>query len=276
MRSTKKMIVIGITIVFTMISMCGCGLMKSVSLTEDQTEQVAEYAANLLLSYDKSHVNGMVSQKRVADYEAAENVTDGENSEEVVDEDSSLDTADSETSDEENGAVEDGEEVVPEDASLSEDAQFTDASSGNGVSLVPIESALSLDGVKLEYSGYEFVQEYPPGDSDDLIFSLTATDNKKLLVVKYNMINEAADEVSVSNISVNKKVRASLNGTKNVRSQQTILLNDLSAVSTTLSGGESKEEVFVFEVDDNLPDNLDSLDITIISDDSNNTYSMIN
>ena len=63
MRSKSKRILIYIMVsVILSLNLIGCG--ESVNLTEEQTELVSEYAAGLLLKYEKGHAIGL---SRVAD-----------------------------------------------------------------------------------------------------------------------------------------------------------------------------------------------------------------
>lgn len=260
----------------------GCDIIPTINLTSEQNEQISEYAAGLLMSYMQGHPNGMVpvdkSEMQLPEEEESE--TDIE-TDSAQDTESGTDMADEpigdETSVEADAVAEEvpsDEAVVTEDGEAGEEAFAVDTTYVENP-LAPMEEALGLSGVSLEYTGFEFAYEYPSSESEELTFSLQSAPGKKLLVVHFNVSNPNTDAISVSNVISNKKVRVIANGGQKIRAQKTILLNDLDSYEQTLESGASEAAVIVFEMDETMDENISSLVLSVISDGSVNDYPLI-
>lgn len=252
----------------------GCEIIPTVNLTSDQNEQISEYAAGLLMTYIKGHPNGMVPMDKndPALQPPEEEKSDEAESEEELSEDTSdenVEDVSNEPADENSEIAEDVSEEAGEEETYAVDPTYVENP------LAPLEQSLGLEGVTVQYTGYEFTHEYPPADSDELTFSLQSAPGKKLLVVHFEVTNPGTDTITVSNVIADKKVRAIANGGQKIRAQKTILLNDLDSFSETMDPGVSEDTVIVFEVNEDVDENLSSLDISVISPLGTNTYSMI-
>lgn len=255
-----------------MLPMSGCALSESVDLTEEQSALIAEYAAGELLRHTKSGINGIRYLSDV-DFDNLEPKSDdvGENPEGEVTEMTAEETSNEAI--DENTEAEAGEEAAEAEISADDMEPVVEAPAVAQAS-IPFEEALGLSGMTIQYTGYRFMNVYPPEDSDELVFSLQASPNMKLLVVDFTMTNNMGTDVDINNISSSRKIRAEFDDMK-IRTQTTILLNDLSSFKDTVLNGESREMVLVFECDSFSKEELDSLKIKVRDADGSNTYSFI-
>lgn len=235
------------------ISLTGCGLVPSLTLTSEQSKIVAEYAAGLLLKHDKNYKGGI--EDYVIEEEEDISVIDEVVQEPPVQEEEASDT---ETAD------------IEDDGTISD----TDADNPNTTdrySALPVADAIGIDGFDVTYSGYETAKIYPE-DNGDLVFSMQANQGMELLILHFNVTNNTENELLCDILDTGCKYRVRINGSERVNSQHTILLNDLSEYYDNVSGYGMVDAVLVFEVSEGTGQNISSLDLTVKNADSSEMY----
>lgn len=219
---------IGISMICAFMS--GCSLVTGVDLTEEQSDEISEYAAGLLLKYEKGHKTGIARNNDLdidalyvtptptpivtPEPEIVEEVQYDENGDALV----SFGSQD-----------EDGDSYVIKESSI------------------PLNKMFGLDGANLEYSYYELRDAYPESE-DELVFAMNAALGKKLLVLHFNMVNITGSDSMYTTMLDGYKVRAVVNGDIRLRSEITFLPNDLLNFSGTIPAGMAGDVVLIYEV----------------------------
>lgn len=215
-----------------MITLTGCG--SSIALTARENDLIAEYAAGILLKYDKNYNNRLV---RIIETEE-DSVVVGENETLASEENTSL------------GA----EDVV----SIEEETTVSmEMSLGN---------ALKIENLTASYEGYFITDAYPEAVlENEVVFSMKAVTGFKLLILKFYLENPTEEVLIEDILSKNLSFILTVNGEIKANSQLTMLLDDLSSFKDEVEPYSAKELVLVFQVPDryNSEDSISSMILNI-------------
>lgn len=225
----KKNKVLGSVLLLGLALCTGCGS-KLPEMTEEQENQIVEYAAAIVMNHVKDDGSRLVDLSLYEEKPQPEPEATKEPEAGKMDE-----TADTTIID--NA----GEEKVNAAGSLDE-------------LLVP-------EGITITYNGYKVVESYPEADDANPYFTLDAATGKKLLVLQFTMQNETAEEKELDIFSQEPKSTVVINGkeTKNILS--TMLLDDLSTYEGSLAGGEALDLVLLAEIDETMSETFESLSL---------------
>ena len=228
-----------------------------IDLTDEQSNLIAEYAAQLLLKYDLNYEDrieeGGERDAEKLDEEASEMMITSEEGKQPV-------TTETLTTKENMETVSDtaDEEMKEEHAVGTEE---------------DIAKILGLSNVSITYKDYLMTEQYPVTDDDGDFMHLEASDGYQLLVVRFNVMNTTEDMAEVSLIDSSIDYQLVCNGSKVANPMLTILMNDLGTLETAVKPGENQEAVLVFQISDGMKDMLDTIEIKI---NYNDTYNVIN
>ncbi|MBD5518235.1 MAG: hypothetical protein HDR07_06995 [Lachnospiraceae bacterium] len=208
----------------------GCGEMPD--LTQEETDLIAEYAAGILLKYDKDQVNRLVDIPIVE--EAEEELKPEETEEEQT-----------EPEDEESTAV--------VDVSQDEETEPTVSS---------VEQYYGVPNVMITYTGYEVADSYPPStEEEDLVFSMDASAGKQLLVLKFNAQNLSGEDQNLNMLGYGARFRVSVNGESSKGALATMLVNDMQTYNDVIPAGAAVELVSIVEIPQGT--NVGSIDMIL-------------
>ena len=233
----------------------GCGLIESTGLSDEEDELVAEYAAGVIMRYSADKKGGLGDLKPTPEpipWVDPATVAPAEEPQEEED-----DT-------EEEIPMEEVEERV--DDSVQPGTQGYDGNS--------LAAAIGVSGFDISYQGYETADVYPASTGDDLSFSMQSTPGHKLLVVHLDVMNNDPQEKECDVLSCNVKFRVLINETKRVNEQMTILLNDLKSYNGTVPANSSVDTVLVFEVEDQLAENINNLSLVTVTSSGESTFAL--
>ena len=223
----RKLYIVLTTLIVS-LGITGCGS-TIPEMTEEQTELVSEYAAGLILKYDKGYSNRLVdtSVPPVAEETANQSVT----------------------------------ETATEEATQS--TENTAAQAADGVDVqADMASFLGAEGVTIDYSGYELCDTYPDAeDGSDLFFTMDATEGYQLMVLKFNMVNTSGADETIDLLSKNVRYRVILNGASPKNALTTMLLNDMSTYNDVVTAGATQEVVIVIEVTPEEAQQIDTISL---------------
>lgn len=201
-------------------SLCGCTPYPSMS--DEDLDLVAEYAAGLLLKHSAT------AQNRLIDVEEALQVLEEESKkEEPIEE-----------------PVDETEEK-PEDPIQPENPVIDNAEQNEEVPLAPINDAMGVNSLNVQFNGYEIKDSYPDGSG--AFFALDAGAGNKLLVVKLTLTNNTDNSVDINMLEQNVSFKVSLDGSGYKFVLSTMLLDDLSTYVGTLETGSSTQLVLISE-----------------------------
>ncbi|BCN30442.1 hypothetical protein [Anaeromicropila herbilytica] len=230
------------------ISLTGCA--KTQDMSEEKTKMVTEYMAGLLLKYDKNYeeklvykskeestTNNLATQETYVSYKNNEVVQNSEVSNGSVD---SSNVGDYSNTDE-------NQQVLTSDDS-NKDANYMD-----------LNKIINIKDFQLSYVGSSLLSKYPKEASDASIM-ITPGEGNKLLIVEFNIKNTSTEEKSIN--LKNYKISYIINNNDNkIKSQLTLLNNDLHYFNSKIKGNESKKAVLFFEVPENY--NISEADLYI-------------
>lgn len=224
----------------------GCSLIPTINTSDEDTELVAEYAAGLLVKYNKGHSMGLT---RVDDLDISQlYITPTPTPMPVIEID-----------------------IVPEDENETE-TEVNDLTEESDVSNKkpekevipppPLNEAFGFSNASLELSNIERCDSYP-NDDEELLFSMSASEGNDLLIAHFNLTNVSSETQNFMTGLNGYKVRTVINGEEKYRCTFTILPNDMTSFSGNLEAGEVKDVVLVFEV----PSSLDiySMDLMLVN-----------
>lgn len=209
----------------------GCGEMPD--LTQEETDLIAEYAAGILLKYDRDQIN------RLVDIPIEEEV------EEKAPEPEEAEEEQTEPEDEENTAV--------VDVSQDEETEPTVSS---------IEQYYGVSNVMITYTGYEVTDSYPPSaEGEDLVFSMEASSGTQLLVLKFNAQNLSGEDQNLNLLGYGARFRVSVNGESSKGALATMLVNDMQTYNDVIPANSVVELVSIVEIPQGT--NVGSIDMIL-------------
>lgn len=206
---------------FTGIAVClltACSSSVVSDMNEEQNNIVAEYAADVILKYDR-HYNERYREEET-------------------------------TPEEETFAKE--EETAEQTQNYTQGSQ-NPSGSAEEASTVPagrgssIENILGLKGFSVTSGNYILTDTYPQGDAKDALFVMRAEKNSKLLIVTLKVKNTAKSRQSLNVMKCNARYKAVVNESTRLNAQITLLLDAFNTYEGTFKAGETKELVLVFQ-----------------------------
>ncbi len=228
-----------LVIVMMMAGLAGCG--RELSTVENRV--IAEYAADLLLKYDKDYQSKYMNTENEPDTTATTESQTGEVSTEVTTEAASDPTA-----------AENTTEVGSEEPMLppSDDGSVQD-----------IAEIAGVDGISIQYNRCMFLDRYPSIDQDGAFIYLEADKGYKLVVVKFDITNKTSEDKMVDLLNTDLSYRLVMNQSKAAKPMLTILMDDLGTFSATVPADSEQSAVLVFQMSAGLVDKIERLDIRV-------------
>ena len=209
------------------ILMTGCGSVMP-DLTEEETEIISEYAAGVLLKYDRVHGGRLMSE---AEYEMEEN--------KKAEREAAASAA--EQQNEEENAAEESAASDTEVVDVSQDAEVVVPST--------IEEYYDIQDITFQYTGYELTDSYPSdSEEDNVFFAMDATEGMQLLVLKFTATNVSSADQTLDMIGYGVRFKVSVNGGSGENVLSTMLLNDMQNYKGVISAGTGTELVSIVEV----------------------------
>jgi len=225
-----------------MIFGSGCGS-QIADLTDDQRQQVGEYAAFTLLRYDAE------SRSRLVDYSEVEAA------------DEALRRAEEAAKQAEEAKRRETEEAKPAGTYDSEGklVEVVDSNADTAVQ-VSMEEFLGLSsGVSLTYEGYTLQDSYPEEADISDYFVVDAAEGKKFVVLWYSLSNGSGLDESINFLSDSVSFKCKVNDEVTVTALVTMLSDDMATLQTDLKPGEGTDCVLIFEVKESVADSVESL-----------------
>ena len=235
-----------------LLSLFAVGCTKTIELSDEESKLIAEYAAELLMKYDRN-INLKYDE---AQLEAAEASTAEVTEEEIVTEEATTEDATT-------------EEVTTEELSTN-----TDAPSEEIVTeAVDDEEVLSSDydlaefvgetNTSIHYLYYMLVERYPSYDKEGMYMEIEAPLGYKLLVLKFSVENKTDEEQYIDLYSKDINYKIILNDSRAANQMLTILMDDLYTYQSTLEGSMYEETVLLFQLSDEIAESVTDLKLQV-------------
>lgn len=239
----KKGKIIGV-LAISACMLTGC-IDSMPDMTEEQSELVAEYAADMLLKYSPNYHYRIADEEEVASAEAEMETSQEE---ETMQEESQPSQDLSQTGSGENVSV--GAETSVEDGSEYDLATF-----------------FSMEQFSIRYASCEITDAYPKAESG-AGFSVTAPQGYNLLILHFDVENLGEEAAQCDLFDQINKVRVNVNDAGYVQALSTLLTNDLTTYMEDIPAGEVADAVVAVPVEQTDLDEIQTAVMQITTQDS--------
>ena len=224
---------LGVILLGAAVALPGCGD-AILPLTADQQQQVGEYAAVMMLKYDAKHRSRLVDLSQYPEVQETEEPL--------------------------APPAPEPEEEQPKEEPSSSVTDVVDVSGDPVSSVSSIEEFLGLPaGISLVYSGYEISEVY----QDNEFFSMTATEGKTYVILRFLMNNSGSDDTYVDFLNQNTSFRISINGGTSRTTVLSPLQNNLATWFGNVGAGASEEVVLLFELEKESTESVNSIVLSL-------------
>lgn len=220
------------------LSMSGCGNVIP-EMTDEERQQISEYAAVLLLKHDANSKSRLVDadvieeeERRQAAWEAA-------------------------------GKIETTPSPEAEGMRPVDDTPVVENDKEDNMSSSSLEEYFALpQGVSINYVGYHLAENYPEDGEEDY-FTLEASEGKKLLIMDFSLQNATGGEAEVDLFAKEASYRITINEKHSYNMMTTMLMNDISTYVAQVPAGNNENLVLIAEIDQSVADNITSMTINL-------------
>lgn len=231
----KKTIISLLTVSLTAITLTGCALAPVPDMTEEQEKLVAEYAAGLLLKYDQSYENSIMTPEQLEQAKERERIQKERDEKTRILAEQYL---------EKTKAAEKNEGKKKSSKEKDETKKETNKGPEN-ISGSEIGSFLGTDGLEISYDGYKTVKSYPENGNN--VFSVDAANGNTLVMANIKVSNQTSEAIDIDMFDRGVTFYLSLaDGTK-VSCCSTLLLDDFSIYKDQINAGSSVGTILLFE-----------------------------
>ncbi len=242
------------SIILVMLSFCIFGLTgctKVIDLTDEETQLIAEYAAELLLKYDINYVDRIDEGEKKEKELLSEEMQTTQETTQMPPEQVQESTEVLEQKEEHESTESDAEEEKPV-AQIETD----------------VAKILGFEDVTITFRDYVVVDKYPATDEQGEFIYLEASQGYQLLVLQFDVKNTTSDIVNLSLIDEEVDYKIVCNETKAAKPMLTILMNDLGTYEANVQPDTQEEAVLIFQVSDGMKDILETIDLYVTYNDS--------
>lgn len=215
------------------ILLSGCGAV----ISDEDNRVIAEYAADLLLKYDRDYQPTLVEPE-------AEPETD-----------SSTESVSEET-DSSSTEQKDSTEGTSEASSETTVLEVTD-----------LAQVFGLEGVSISFSQCTFPDRYPDLEADHEVVSVDAETGYKLAVVEFDVKNQTEQDMDIDLLHRTVGYKLVVDDSNHARPMLTILTNDLGTLQSVIPAGETQKAVLIFQISEDMIDQITSLQVQITYED---------
>ncbi len=219
-----------LAVVLILICFLFTGCLQQIELTEEETEQIAQAAAGMLLNRDNNYTEKLATPTPVPT-------------------DVPIIMATS-TPTPTSAAGSDNGETAP-----------TGSVTPNQQANCELTDIIGIDSISLQYDGYEMYDSYTFG-----AFSVEPKVFGNRLMIVYILVrNSATEPIVVDLMDSSLEYRLDIDGGTRLVPQQSILLNDFQFLSTEIDAETDFSSVLVFEVKEDL--NPETMNLFIMQED---------
>lgn len=252
----KKKLIVFISVLVLSFTLSACG--SQIELSDENSELIAQYAAGILLKYDKNYTEGLSDILSLED-----DSTELENTD-ITDE--LAQTEDIETTDETLQSLKTSQSNNTEILELARELENIDVSERDTdiQSAKSLNEGLNIDGFDFTYTSHEFAEYYPNnGTYENMDYIVNPRDGNQLLVLKFNIKNTDSETKELDLLSLNPEFYAVLNNVTRSKAIKTVLLNDLSTLSVDIEPGNTLEAVLLYEVSLDFNNDISSINLEV-------------
>lgn len=220
---------LSLAVILFSLQITGCG---GINLTTQEKNVIAEYIAGILLKHDKTY-------EPTLQYNLKEENTEQPAKEETKDK----------------------EEIEEKDNQSETDNNSSKKPSKNteGKEEYTISSVYNKS-LNVSSAGYSFYQRYPK--KVDAILPVEASSGNTICVVRLKVKNTSSSSKKIDFLMDNYSYQLKVGSNKTYNAIQSVLVDDIQYLETTLGAGKSKEAMVAFEIPKKLKNKKLNLLIT--------------
>ena len=219
----------------------GCG--QVIDLTDEENHLIAEYAAELLLKYDRNY-DTRYNPDELED--TTETMTDTDATTEATTE--MVTTTEAATT----------EQDVPADGQTTQAQPVTAVDSDFDIAAFVGESRISV-----RYAYYMVVDSYPSYDQDGMYIEVQAPEGYKLLVLKFEVENKTNEDQAVDLYNKDVNYNIVVDNSRTTKQMLTILADDLYTYDKTIQASSREETVLLYTVSDSVANKWTDLKLQV-------------
>ena len=238
------------------LSLFAVGCEKTIELTDEENQLIAEYSAELLLKYDKNYSSKYFGQDEFVSPHRRDELATGmdastevatENTEDITTETpaSTTETTEktTESTTEQNNSDVDMEDVSSQDIKADYNHKDFDLAQFAGEEKVSIKYQYSM-----------ITDTYPSYDSSGMYIGVEAPDGYKLLVLKFRVENLTNEKQNVDLYDKDISYKIIIDNKKSAKQMFTILMDDLYTFQNTIGESSISDAVLLFQISDSVAD----------------------
>ena len=278
----KRIIVLAIV---CSLCLCMCGCDKVKDLSEEENYLIAEYAAELLLKYNKKYhmkydpeataeeefttafiettTEESTTEEPTTEETTTESTTEKTTEEKSTDEKVTTETTSSEDKTEEKTSdektTEGGNKVTPDVP----DTENTSGVVADQDKNYDIATIIGEDNVSVKYAYYMLADSYPSYDQDGVYIEIQAPSGHKLLVLKFAIENKTNEMQDLDFYSKDIGYNIIIDNSKSAKQMLTILMDDLYTYQKKLDASDRDEAVLLFSVSDTIASTLKDIKLKV-------------
>lgn len=229
----------------------GCG--QVIDLTDEENHLIAEYAAELLLKYDRNY-DTRYNPDELEDTTETMTETDAttEATTEVV---STTEAATTEQDAPADGQTTQAQpvtdEAVKEDIGATVDSDFD------------IAAFVGESRISVRYAYYMVVDSYPSYDQDGMYIEVQAPEGYKLLVLKFEVENKTNEDQAVDLYNKDVNYNIVVDNSRTTKQMLTILADDLYTYDKTIQASSREETELLYTVSDSVANKWTDLKLQV-------------
>lgn len=267
----KKKISLAVLLLSAAVSMSGCSY-KLTKLSSKDEDKFIAYTAAVVARHNQNQKPGLTetlsdsAKKSKSDENSSEN-KDGA----LSGSDKSLNGGENNSSGSEksgNSGGSSGNSTVDGESSGANKSSSGSGSSGSNVEKKSVGEALGYPDLDFKYTGTTVNDAFKSNN----FMALKPEKGYKYLVFHYTVTNSGDKDVNLDLLSLKAVYTAKLKD-RQVKNDQTILLNDMSTYQATISAGGSADLVLLFQFPENEPE--DSGDYTLFVTSNGSEYQIV-
>ena len=229
----------------------GCG--QVIDLTDEENHLIAEYAAELLLKYDRNY-NTRYNPDELED--TTETMTETDATTEATTEMAAITEAATTEHDvpvdvETTQAQPETDEAVKEDIGATVDSDFD------------IAAFIGESRISVRYAYYMVVDSYPSYDQDGMYIEVQAPEGYKLLVLKFEVENKTNEDQAVDLYNKDVNYNIFVDNSRTTKQMLTILADDLYTYDKTIQASSREEAVLLYTVSDSVANKWTDLKLQV-------------
>ena len=239
MKKKKTIIILFGTMIAATLTGCG----DKVSLTEEQYELIAEYAAGTMLKYsfDNEYNTSKLNTYKNTYKGSSSTQTTTSSAKGSSTATTSTTKAGSTTS---AGGNSSGTATTTASSAKGGTASTTNAAAATTISQ-GFSNLLDISGLQFNCTNVSVTKSYPEGQ---YVIGMSAEDGKNLVVLEYEIVNNSGSDVTITTNNMNLSMKITANGSS-YSNYSTIFKNDiLNLYNVSISNGASYKAVAVFMV----------------------------